>query len=131
MALRLEPPTTTLWADPFRGIDAGGGTVNTTYSQNDVYQQLAPAPSVPPAPASENTKRKQVQYDGLGRLTSVCEVTNEATYSGSCAQASSQTGYWTKYAYDVSPNYNSLTVTQNAQRGTSQTGCTFMRCWGG
>jgi RHS repeat-associated protein len=119
-------PTTTTYYDamgrPIQVIDGGGGTVNTTYNQNLVYSEIAPAPTVPPAPATENTKRKQLQYDGLGRLTSVCEITSEATYSGTCNQTTPVTGYWTTYAYDtISPTYNSLTVTQNVQRGTSQT----------
>jgi RHS repeat-associated protein len=96
--------------------DAAGGIVNTTYSQNDVYQQIAPAPT------GENTKQKQLEYDGLGRLTSVCEITSASPYSGSCGQVTgSYSGYLTKYVYGTSPN--SLTVTQNAQPngGTTQT----------
>jgi RHS repeat-associated protein len=104
-----------------QAIDAGGGKVNTTYNQNDVYQELAPAPTVPPAPSSENTKRKQLEYDALGRLKSVCEVTSEATYSGTCNQSNPKTGYLTNYVYDLAPNYNSVQVTQNAQKGTAQT----------
>lgn len=118
-------PVSTTYYDalgrPIQTIDAGGGTANLTYNQNDVYSEVAPAPTVPPAPASENTKRKQLEYDGLGRLKSVCEITSEATYSGTCTQTNSQTGYLTNYVYDAAPNYNSLRVTQNAQRGTSQT----------
>jgi RHS repeat-associated protein len=95
--------------------DSGGGTrtVAYTYSQNDTYRTLGPAPT------GENTKRKQSEYDSLGRMTSVCEVTN-ATGSGSCAQTSAVTGYWTQYAYDA---LNDLTgVTQNAQSsGSKQT----------
>lgn len=100
---------------PTQIIDGGGGTANLTYNQNDVYRE------VDPAPASENPKRRQLQYDGLGRLTSVCEVTSEPTYSGTCAQTNSLTGYYTTYTYDVSPNVNSLTVHQSVQKGTSQT----------
>jgi RHS repeat-associated protein len=118
-------PITTAYYDalgrPTQVVDGGNEVVNLSYIQNDVYSEVAPAPTAPPAPAAENTKRKQVQYDGLGRLTSVCEVTNEATYSGSCAQTNPLTGYLTNYVYDVAPNYNSLTVTQSVQKGTSQT----------
>jgi RHS repeat-associated protein len=47
----------------------------------------------------------------------LCEITG-ATGSGTCAQTSSQTGYWTKYVYDAN---NKLTsVTQNAQSSTTQ-----------
>ncbi|MGB6633422.1 MAG: RHS repeat-associated core domain-containing protein, partial [Terriglobales bacterium] len=96
--------------------DAAGGIVNTSYSENDVYQQIAPAPT------GENTKQKQLEYDGLGRLTSVCEITS-ATKSGACGQVTgAYSGYLTKYVYDTPPNVNSLTVTQNGQPngGTSQ-----------
>jgi len=99
---------------PATVTDAGGGTVSFSYTKNDVLQ------TVGPAPAGENTKRKQLEYDGLGRLTSVCEV-SAGSGSGACSQANSLTGYWTKYAYNVPPNVNSLTVTQNAQSGSSQT----------
>jgi RHS repeat-associated protein len=102
---------------PTSVLDAAGGTVNMSYSQNDVYQQVAPAP------IGENTKQKQLEYDGLGRLTSVCEITNNPPYSGTCGQVTgSYSGYLTKYVYDTPPNVNSLTVTQNGQPngGTSQ-----------
>lgn len=93
----------------------GAGAVTSVFNQNDVLQALSPAPS------GENTKQKQLQYDGMGRLTSVCEITagNSTWPGGNCAQTSAQTGYWTKYAYDNPAN--SLTVTQNAQGSTTQT----------
>ena len=86
-------------------------TVTFTYSQNDTYRTLGPAP------AGENAKRKQFEYDALGRLTSVCEITN-ATGSGACNQTSAVTGYWTTYTYDL--NNNLTAVTQNAQSSGSQ-----------
>jgi RHS repeat-associated protein len=94
--------------------DNNGRTVGYTYTQNDTYRTLGPAPT------GENTKRKQLEYDALGRLTSVCEVTS-ATGNGTCAQTSPiSTGYWTQYSYDA---LNHLTgVTQNAQSsGSTQT----------
>ena len=54
----------------------------------------------------------------LADLKSVCEVTSMSG-SGSCGQTVSQTGYLTKYTYDV--NNNLLTVTQNAQSSSTQT----------
>jgi len=91
--------------------DAGGGTTSYSYSLNDVIVTVSPAPT------GENTKRRQLEYDGLGRLTSVCEITS-ASGSGSCGQSNSATGFLTKYTY----TYNSagdllFTVTQNAQPG--------------
>jgi RHS repeat-associated protein len=92
--------------------DAGGGTVSYSYPANDVLVTAGPAP------AGENTKRRQMQYDGLGRLTSVCEITSAAG-SGPCAQSSAQTGFWAKYGYDALGNLTS--VNQNAQGSPIQT----------
>jgi RHS repeat-associated protein len=86
-------------------------TITFTYSQNDTYRILGPAP------AGENAKRKQFEYDALGRLTSVCEITN-ALGSGACNQTSAATGYWTTYTYDL--NNNVTGVKQNAQSAGSQ-----------
>jgi RHS repeat-associated protein len=92
--------------------DSAGLTVVYTYSQNDVYITVGPAPT------GENAKRKQLEYDALGRLTSVCEVTS-ATGSGSCGQTNAATGYLTQYTYDVLNNL--ISVTQNAQSASKQT----------
>jgi RHS repeat-associated protein len=86
--------------------DSGGGSVTYSYYQNDVLQ------TVGPAPVGENAKTKQLEHDALGRLTSVCEVT-DATGSGNCGQNSARTGYWTKYTYDLLGDLTA--VTQNAQ----------------
>ncbi len=86
--------------------DAGGGSTTYTYNQNDVFVAVGPAPS------GEHAKQRQLEYDSLGRLTSVCELTT-LSGSGNCGQTSAQTGYWTKYTYDALGDL--LTVTQNAQ----------------
>jgi YD repeat-containing protein len=75
---------------PLTVVDGGGGTTTYSYNQNDVLVTVSPAPS------GENTKRRQLEYDALGRLTSVCEMTT-VTGSGTCGQNTSQTGFWTKY----------------------------------
>ena len=92
--------------------DGGGGTVSYSYTGNDVLQTVGP----------NQNFQKQFEYDGLGRLTSVCEVTagTSAWPGGTCAQTNPLTGYWTKYTYDALGNL--LTVTQNAQSsGNTQT----------
>jgi RHS repeat-associated protein len=99
---------------PLLATDGGGGTTSYSYTQNDV---LVTVGQVGPPPTGENNKRRQLEYDGLGRLTSVCEITG-GSGSGSCGQNSPQTGFWTKYTYDTLGNLTG--VTQNAQ-GTAQT----------
>jgi RHS repeat-associated protein len=86
--------------------DGGNGSTTYSYVQNDVLV------AVGPAPIGENAKRRQLEFDGLGRLTSVCEISS-VPGSGACGQNNPQTGFWTKYTYD--PIGNLLTVVQNAQ----------------
>ena len=77
---------------PLLVTDGGGGTTAYLYNQNDVVV------TVGPKPANDNsTKQRQLEYDALGRLTSVCEISG-ASGSGSCGQSTSKTGFWTKYA---------------------------------
>jgi RHS repeat-associated protein len=92
-------------------VDNGGGTTNYTFSQNDALVVLSPAPG------SENNKQHQYEYDALGRLTSVCEITT-ASGSGTCGQTTNQIGFWTQYTYDVLDNL--IGVTQNAQSSSKQ-----------
>jgi RHS repeat-associated protein len=92
--------------------DANGGTTTYSYSNNDVLVTVGPAPS------GENTKQRQLEYNGLGQLTSVCEITVTLSGYGTCSQSNSQTGYWTKYTYDALGDL--LTVTQNAQSTSNQ-----------
>jgi RHS repeat-associated protein len=99
---------------PLLITDGGGGTVSYSYSQNDV---LVTVGQVGPPPTGENNKLRQLEYDALGRLTSVCEITS-ATGSGTCGQSTTKIGFWTKYTYDALGNLTG--VTQNAQ-GTAQT----------
>jgi RHS repeat-associated protein len=101
------PGTTTTYdalGRPLTVTDGGGGTTIYQYINNDVLQTAGPT----------QTFQKQFEYDGLGRLASVCEITS-ASGSGSCGQSNSATGFLTKYTYDALGNL--LTVAQNAQPG--------------
>jgi YD repeat-containing protein len=107
-------PATTMTYDalsrPQLVTDAGGGTTTYSYSMNDVSVTIGPAP----------TSQRQMEYDGLGRLTSVCEVTANTLWpGGNCAQKAPLTGYWTKYSYNALGNLTS--VSENAQGSTIQT----------
>jgi YD repeat-containing protein len=90
--------------------DGGGNTVTTyTYNGKDVLIDVT-------APSGENHKKRQLEYDGLGRLTSVCEITAGSTTG--CTQSNPiANGYWTQYARGT----NTLTVTQNSLGSTTET----------
>ena len=90
-----------------RATDASGGQVSYTYTNNDVMQTIT----------GGQTFQKQFEYDGLGRLTSVCEISTTLPGVGTCQQGTPQTGYWTKYSYDALDHL--LTVTQNAQAASN------------
>jgi RHS repeat-associated protein len=84
-----------------------------TYNLKDVEV------SVNPPPTGENAKQRQFEYDAIGRLTSVCELTS-LNGSRTCSQQTGRTGYFTQYAYsyDVSHSYNVMTVYQGTQTRT-------------
>lgn len=109
-------PKTTVTYDalgrPSQVTDGGGGTITYTYQNNDALVTFGPAPS------GENTKQRQLEFDALGRVTSVCEITS-APGAGTCGQSVSKTGFWTKYTYD--PLGRITGVTQNAQSSSTQT----------
>jgi len=108
------PATTTTYdalSRPLHVQDAGGGTVDYSYNANDVLITVGSVNNV-----GDSAKQRQYEYDGLGRLTSVCEVTS-GSGSGSCGQTNALTGYWTKYTYDALGDLTG--VTQNAQAAQS------------
>jgi len=100
--------------DPLNRIasisDSGGGYTNYTWTQYD--ELMAQGPAAP----GENIKQRQYEYDALGRLASVCEMTTALPGYGTCGQLSQQKGYWTEYTYD--PASRLLEVQQNAQSST-------------
>lgn len=88
--------------------DSDGGTLNWSYNQNDVLR------TVGPAPAGENAKSRQVQYDALGRPTSVCEVLSSG--GSGCGQNTSASGYLSSYTYTVpAAGGSQSSVTQGSQ----------------
>jgi RHS repeat-associated protein len=91
--------------------DANGGKVSYAYTNNDVLRTVS----------GTQTFQKQLEYDGLGRLTSVCEISSTLPLVGACGPSGAQTGLWAKYTYDALGHL--LTVTQNAQAavGSQQT----------
>ena len=95
-----------------------------TYNRNDTYIDVV-------APSGENDKRRQYEYDGLGRLASVCEVTGgvHGWPGGNCGQKNPLTGYWTTYSYTSNATGPALTVTQNAQATTGQQQRIFQYDW--
>ena len=120
-------PGTTSSYDPLsrmaQATDAGTGDVSYDYTpgatsnNNDLLVAVEPAPPG----TSENSKKRQLEADGLGRLSSVCEITS-GSGSGSCVQSNGQTGFFTKYSYDVLDRL--VGVSQNAQSAHPQ-GRTF------
>ena len=83
---------------PISVSDFGGGVTSLTYAQNDVLSILSPAP------AGENNKQVQSQFDGLGRPTSVCAISGAVTGKVTCGQNTntSATGVLTTTSYSTS-----------------------------
>jgi YD repeat-containing protein len=63
--------------------DANLGSVSYSYTNNDVLQQVS-------GPSGTQTFQKQSEYDGLGRLISVCEISATLPGVGACGQGVSQ-----------------------------------------
>jgi RHS repeat-associated protein len=93
---------------PLTITDSTGGTTSYTYSNNDVLVTVS----------GSQTFKKQLEYDGLGRLSSVCEISTTLPGVGTCGQSTTQSGYWTKYTYDALGHL--LAVTQNTQASSGQ-----------
>src|SRR5579859_5275783 len=115
------PFTTTTYdalGRPLHVQDAGTGTVDYQYWNNDVLVTTGSVNN-----NGDSAKSREYEYDELGRLTSVCEVTTTAPGNGPCGQSIARNGYLIRYTYDTaiinSVPYSRMTVTQNAQPGGS------------
>ncbi len=90
-----------------------GEYVSTVYTQNDVLSTLGPAP------ANENTKSVQNEYDGLGRLTSSCKISSSTPPVGGsvpCAQKTgSSQGVLTTTSYATANGSQTVTSTRSVQ----------------
>ena len=81
--------------------DGGGGTITNTYTKQDILTVLGPAP------AGEVVKQVQKEYNGLGQLLSVCQLSS-ATGTTSCGQVNGGTGYLTSYDYNADGTISSI-----------------------
>ena len=110
----ITPSTSTTYdgaGRPSVVTDGGNGTVTTTYPQHDILSVVGPAPT------GEHTKSRQIEYDGLGRISWVCEVSSSSG-APSCGSGR-PSGYLTSYAYGVpSSGGTQMTVTQGVQTRT-------------
>jgi YD repeat-containing protein len=83
------------------------GTITNVYTANDVLSTIPAGTG-----GTELSKKKQAEYDGLGRLVSVCEITS-APGSSDCGQTVAANGFKTSYVYDALGRI--LSVTQGSQ----------------
>lgn len=102
---------------PLVHTGTGGDVVTKQYIGQDVVTTLTPAPS------GENPKKTQKEYDGLGRLKSVCVISG-ATGSGPCGQTNGGTGFLTTYSYDGAGRL--LQTVENAQVSSPQQKRTYV-----
>ena len=83
-------------------------TVSNTLTNQDVLSELSPAP------AGENVKETQTEYDGLGRVTRVCHV--QATGGSACGMATGGlSGIVDIYAYSQASGQISLSITRGSE----------------
>ena len=94
------------------------GVLTFAYSNADVTRTLTPAPS------GEHSKIVQTEYDGLGRVVSVCDVvTGGLSGAGICGQRTSGSGYLTKYNLDALGRVSQ--ISRNAQSGATPVNSSF------
>ena len=121
-----QPCTTTLgsscttvhtdYLDPlgrlYEETTSNNETITHTYLENDDLTVLGPAP------ANENNKQMQNQYDGLGRLTMSCAIGNGST--SACNQnTGSANGVTTSFSYTSATGSTTTTTTRGSQSRTN------------
>jgi RHS repeat-associated protein len=84
---------------------------DATHSVFDVQTTLSPAPS------GENAKVVQTEYDGLGRVMSVCKI--QTSGGTSCGQAMGGSGIATVFSYSSAPGSTTVTATRGVQTRTT------------
>ena len=84
--------------------------VQTQYNLNDILSTLGPASS------GENLKQVQKEYDGLGRLTSVCKISTTVGGSTACGQAyGTYSGVRTKTVYSSATGSQTVSSERGVQ----------------
>ncbi len=87
-------------------------TITNAYNENDVLNVLSPAP------ANENNKQVQTQYDGLGRLQYSCVIGNGS--STACNQnTGTANGVTDSYTYGSGTGYTTVATTRGSQTRTN------------
>ncbi len=72
------------------------------------------------APTGENAKQTQTQYDGLGRVKSICHIgTTTSTGSGTSCPSGSYNGAVDTYTYGQGTGYTTVSVTRGSQTRTN------------
>jgi RHS repeat-associated protein len=91
-----------------QGVTNNNETQTNTFTKNDALSVLSPAP------ANENNKQVQKQYDGLGRLQYSCAIGNGSATP--CGQnTGSANGVTTSFSYTYASGSSTTTQTRGSQ----------------
>ena len=112
----------------FSYVDPLGRTlVSNTTSNETVTSTFTPTgttyyvlSALTPVPTGENAKQIQTQYDGLGRVKSVCHIgSTVSTGSGTACPSGSYNGAVDTYTYGQGTGYTTVSVTRGSQTRTT------------